>query len=465
MGEREMRKFILLGAVALGLIVAMMAGVNAQQNPFFIVQNPQGLHITAGTLFPSAATIGAAPADGAIHIDLNQGLTNPALYVYSYSSTAWIPFSPTGVGVGSVPSTLATNSVDVVNSVWGGTNQLIFEGNAADTGEFYLQWTNSATDVTITVPADNADWAGTGSFMISTLVTNAPEAANSVTGGNNQLIFEGATANAFELIITPGDVGQDLALTIDDYGVAAASLLPVLAATNVPQAANSIWVDPARGVVFEGAGVDAFEIEVTAADSTVGVDTYQFPNQGLAAATYEVHASPAARLATHTYLWPPFNEVATVAHTSDANDDLYCHRIYIPGRIAVGNIGVVLEDGGALAAADICSAAIYYDADAGGQVTTGTGDGTAAGLENIDVVDVTLNPNTYRICFCTSDATNMLFSAVAPAALDNDYEILLELAGNITWGVATNTCTAGVAPATTGALAGDDDEPIMFVLN
>ena len=48
--------------------------------------------------------------------------------------------------------------------------------------------------------------------MGSTLATNAPEVVNSVTGGTNQLIFEG-TADGFETILTATDATADATVT------------------------------------------------------------------------------------------------------------------------------------------------------------------------------------------------------------------------------------------------------------
>ncbi len=57
--------------------------------------------------------------------------------------------------------------------------------------------------------------ADTVAVMASTLATNAPEVANSVTGGTNQLIMEGATGgDGFQTIVTPVDATADRTLTI-----------------------------------------------------------------------------------------------------------------------------------------------------------------------------------------------------------------------------------------------------------
>lgn len=61
------------------------------------------------------------------------------------------------------------------------------------------------------------DLAGVaGSVLTSTLTTNTPGAANSVWGASNGLIFEGATADAFEGTLTLSDVTADRTWTLPD---------------------------------------------------------------------------------------------------------------------------------------------------------------------------------------------------------------------------------------------------------
>jgi hypothetical protein len=88
----------------------------------------------------------------------------------------------------------------------------VIEGTA-NTEEATVVFTDPTADVTWTFPTAAAD---TFAVMASTLVTNAPEIANSVSGGTNQLIFEGATADDFETIITPTDATADATLVLPD---------------------------------------------------------------------------------------------------------------------------------------------------------------------------------------------------------------------------------------------------------
>ncbi len=154
-------------------------------------------------------------------------------------------------------STLATNAPDIANSVTGGTNQLIFEGTA-DAHEAIITATDPTVgDQTWTLP--NLAANSTVAFMASSLATNAPEAANSVTGGTNQLIFEGATANDHETLLTPADPTADRTVTLAD---ASGTVMLSSLATNAPDVANSVW-GMTNGLAMGGAtGADGFELQL-----------------------------------------------------------------------------------------------------------------------------------------------------------------------------------------------------------
>ena len=110
-------------------------------------------------------------------------------------------------------STLATNAPDIANSVTGGTSTLIFEGSGVDAHEHTLTAVNPTADIVWNLPDGAAD---TLAIMGSTLVTNMSEVADSIWGDTNKLAFEGATANNFETWITPTDPTADRTLTLPD---------------------------------------------------------------------------------------------------------------------------------------------------------------------------------------------------------------------------------------------------------
>jgi hypothetical protein len=94
-----------------------------------------------------------------------------------------------------------TNVTKIV--IDGMATQLIdITGTTAGGFEHTLSFTDATVDTVWTFPT--SDVAATLSVMSSTLATNYPDIANSVTGGTGTLIFEG-TKDAFETIITPAD--------------------------------------------------------------------------------------------------------------------------------------------------------------------------------------------------------------------------------------------------------------------
>lgn len=180
-------------------------------------------------------------------------------------------------------STLATNAPGVANSVTGGTNQLIFEGAAADNFEAIIDSADATADTIWRLPVAAA---GTYGIMSSTLVTNALDIANSVTGGTGQLVFEGSSADSNEHIIQTANATSDViwllpvAAGTDNYAIMVSTL-----ETNNPDLANSVSF-ASNQLIFEGAGVDAHENIIQSADATsdviwflpvsAGADSYAF---------------------------------------------------------------------------------------------------------------------------------------------------------------------------------------------
>lgn len=155
-------------------------------------------------------------------------------------------------------SSLATNGADAANSVTGSSNGLIFEGATANAFETTISSTDPTADRSVVLPD-----AG-GTVMLSALATNGADAANAVTGGSNSLIFEGATADAFETSITPTDPTADRTITLpNSSGAVVVSALT----TNAIDAANSI-TGASNALVFEGATANDFETSLSPEDPT-----------------------------------------------------------------------------------------------------------------------------------------------------------------------------------------------------
>lgn len=187
---------------------------------------------------------------------------------------------------GTAPTTVAVGT------------QLQFEGATADAFETILTVTDPTADRTITLPNI------TGTVLLNT------DTANQVLTGASPLVFEGATADAYETTITITDPTADRIITIPNLtgglvldandqtiaGVKTFSSIPVLPASNPTsdnQAARKAYVDSQVGGVtaditdvgdvssgaafsgtqgntlyFEGATVDAYETALTATDPT-----------------------------------------------------------------------------------------------------------------------------------------------------------------------------------------------------
>lgn len=182
-----------------------------------------------------------------------------------------------------IGSSLATNSVDVANSISGASNALVYEGATADGFETSLISVDPTADQSVSIPNFAVNYALIG----STLTTNTISAANSFWHSSNTLNFEGATADASEITITPADATADVALVLPDAAAATYSLMYSTLATNAPDIANSV-TGTSGGLFFEGATADTSEIKVVAADATADV-IYTLPDA--AAATYSLMSS------------------------------------------------------------------------------------------------------------------------------------------------------------------------------
>ena len=203
----------------------------------------------AASLTPSALNTyyvgtGALPWKGAY---IGAAATNNILV--TGTATAARTFTLPDASGYAMVSTLATNAPTVANSVWGSSNGLNFE-NAAGTFKTTIASSAAAADRVITLPDSTGTvvlnpvgltWTFTGTsynnvltaaqpgagrvttfpdaggtVMLSTLATNAPGVANSVTGSSNNLVFEGATGNSYATAITVVDPTAARTVTIPD---------------------------------------------------------------------------------------------------------------------------------------------------------------------------------------------------------------------------------------------------------
>jgi len=150
---------------------------------------------------------------------------------------------PDGVDLGSGSLTLGSS--------------LVFEGSTADAYETTLTVVDPASsDKTITLPNQ------TGATILS--AGGVAESANAISGGTGTLVFEGSTANGFETSLAVVDPTADQTFSVPNFAVNAAILASTLV-TNTIDAANSLWA-VSNGLVFEGATADGFELTVSPSD-------------------------------------------------------------------------------------------------------------------------------------------------------------------------------------------------------
>ena len=150
-------------------------------------------------------------------------------------------------------SALTTNELDVLNSVWLVSNGIRFEGATANAFETTLASTDVGADVTGTIPGgSDAAFA----FVPSTLTTNDVQIVNSVWGVSNGWRFEGATADGFETTVSVVDPTiADATFSFPDAGGVGAGLLAVAGCTFTEDASSTVHTCtveiPAGGVVVD----------------------------------------------------------------------------------------------------------------------------------------------------------------------------------------------------------------------
>jgi len=84
-------------------------------------------------------------------------------------------------------------------------DSIVFEGSTSDNYETTITVTDPTADRTITLPD------ASGSPVLS---TGVPQAPNSFWGASNSIVFEGATADEFEISLVPADAAADVTVTI-----------------------------------------------------------------------------------------------------------------------------------------------------------------------------------------------------------------------------------------------------------
>ena len=369
---------------------------------------------------------------------------------------------PDGPGT-VVLSSLATNAVDAANAVTGASNALVFEGATADGFEISLGPADATADRAITLPD------GPGTVVLSSLATNAVDAANSVTGASNALVFEGATANAFELSVAPTDVGADVTATLPGGGDAAYAIFPSALTTNDVEIANSIW-GVSNGLRWEGATADAFETTISPVDPTAD-QTVSIPNFAVA------WAMVGSTLTTNTIdaansTWFTSNNFRAEGATADANeqditwqDPTADRTATFPNASGTVNVGFVTDV--ILCGQQANNGTIYMSPVTGFPegnvyVTGGTYGIGGAGCDGEDnategTADEVLYANNAakvlgRACKVSSSGANGVVLNLRSATASLTPDVTITIATGNTTGAATTTSTTDIAAGATFAL-------------
>jgi len=164
--------------------------------------------------------------------------------------------------------------------LWRTRTPFRIEGATDDAFETTLTFAEPTADITLSFPNGGG---ASAAFLMSALTTNDVDVVNSIWGVSNGLRFEGATADAFETTLSPTNVGADVTLTLPGMGDAAGALIGSSLTTNDLGVANSVW-GVSNGLTFEGATANAGELFLTVADIATASRTMTLPDMGAASA-------------------------------------------------------------------------------------------------------------------------------------------------------------------------------------
>jgi hypothetical protein len=145
---------------------------------------------------------------------------------------------------------------------------LVFEGATANDFETTLSVTDPTADRTITMPDANGTMITTGNLSSITSLTN-PTISNPtfIEGG---ITFEGATANDFETLLTVTDPTADRTITLPDVDGT------IITTGNLSTITS---LGTINSIVFEGSTADEFELTLAGGDPTAD-RTVSFPDAG-----------------------------------------------------------------------------------------------------------------------------------------------------------------------------------------
>lgn len=218
-------------------------------------------------------------------------------------------------------------------------------------------------------------------------------------------------------------------------GVGAGSAFPTLANSNRDPSDAELYVVDASDVVFPILGM------------------YSLSNTGWLQAL----TSPRANLTESQLFFPTAAGLPSYAEAEDAlASDLVvvCYRFFNQAPITITEAVLYEMQVASAGATDYLGVAIYPDADAGARLATGASVYAADGAALvIDLSDVTLETDWYRVCGSQNDVSAQDWMAVA---IGTGAQAIIDdtAASEAQFGLAANASTGNaVMPTTTGALA------------
>jgi hypothetical protein len=147
-------------------------------------------------------------------------------------------------------------------------NNIVLEGTTDNAFEMTLSGGDPTADRTITLPDVTGTVVTTGNLTAITTITSATLSSPTITGAvfnDGSIVFEGATADAYETTFAITDPTADRTITFPDYS----GLVPVAVGTGsagqvlTSDGTNASWSTPAAGTTANDQAF-AFAVQVFA---------------------------------------------------------------------------------------------------------------------------------------------------------------------------------------------------------
>jgi len=255
----------------------------------------------------------------------------------------------------STTQTLTNKSIDLDANTLTGT---LAEFNSALQSESFvgLAATQTLTNKTLTSPTINTPTIATPSISAPTL-TGIVTATGAVFAGGSPLVFEGATANAFETTFAITDPTADRTVTFQDATGTVAYLTDITGGG----ASEFSVVKVNTSVIFEGETADASETTLVAVDPTAD-RTVSLPN-----ATDTLVGKATTDTLTNKTITASSNSVGLATLDIDGGTDI--------GAALVDADLIIVDDGagGTNRKAALSRVATYIEGGISGDITISSG--------------------------------------------------------------------------------------------